>query len=80
MLDKSKFGVELVITSSNTSELSRFIPNNLKVKYLNKEHLRLACFFNVKTIKEGKTGFYLCIDVFVMYILNNKVEYFYSKY
>lgn len=50
MLDKSRFNVKLVISSTNKCELSKFVPDELSVEYMNEEHLRLRAFFKMLKI------------------------------
>lgn len=44
MLDRQKFDVTLVISASEDCELSKFVPQDLTVEYLNEDHLRLSAF------------------------------------
>ena len=47
MLDKSRFEVKLVISSTKECELSKFVPGDLPVEYMNEQHLRLKAFFKM---------------------------------
>ena len=47
MLDKSRFEVKLVISSTKECELSKFVPDDLPVEYMNEQHLRLKAFFKM---------------------------------
>lgn len=58
LLDKSRFQVKLVISSSNDCELSKFVPADLPVEYMNEKHLRLNAFFKMlKMLRKEKPDY-----------------------